>query len=131
MTYFPFRYFNSWLEPSSSAEKSLNLGTKKVGNGETRHHWHFSDLIIQPIHCNVCHSLLLTTKGIIFKRLENYSLVLNTSHGTLNQDTLNFPQNPFIATWSLSKKFAMSTISTWSLTCPCYFKAKMTSLSHQ
>jgi len=51
------------LEPSSSAEKSLNLGIKKVGNGETRHHWHFSDLIIQPIHCNVCHSLLLTTKG--------------------------------------------------------------------
>ena len=74
-TYFPFRYFNSWLEPSSSAEKSLNLGTKKVGNGETRHHWHFSDLIIQPIHCNVCHSLLLTTKGIIFKRLENLSTV--------------------------------------------------------
>ena len=64
-TYFPFRYFNSWLEPSSSAEKNLNLGIKKVGNGETRHHWHFSDLIIQPIHCNVCHSLLLTTKGII------------------------------------------------------------------
>ena len=44
----------------------------------------------------------------------SYSLVLNTGHGTLNQDTLNFPQNPFIPTWSLSKKFAMSTISTWS-----------------
>ena len=75
MTFFHFRYFNSWLEPSSSAEKSLNLGTKKVGNGETRHHWHFSDLIIQPIHCNVCHSLLLSTKGINFKRVENLGTV--------------------------------------------------------
>ena len=28
----------------------------------------------------------------------SYSFVLNTSHGTLNQDTLNFPQNPFIPT---------------------------------
>ena len=43
-----------------------------------------------------------------------YSFVLNTSHRTLIQDTLEFPPNPFIPTWSLSKKFAMSTIPTWS-----------------
>ena len=43
---------------------------------------------------------------------EEYSFVLNTSHRTLIQDTLNFPQNPFIPTWSLSKKFAMFTIPT-------------------
>ena len=30
------------------------------------------------------------------------------------QDTLKFPPNPFTPTWSLSKKFAMSTIPTWS-----------------
>ena len=39
-------------------------------------------------------------------RKPKYSMVLNTSHGTLNQDTLNVPQNIFIPTWSLSKKFA-------------------------
>lgn len=29
----------------------------------SRHHWQFSDLILQPILCNVCHNLLLTSKG--------------------------------------------------------------------
>ena len=33
---------------------------------------------------------------------ESYSFVLNTSHGTLIQDTLNSPSNPFIPIWSLS-----------------------------
>ena len=53
-------------------------------------------------------------KQLIQKPFAVYSFVLNTSHGTLIQDTSNFPPNPFIPTWSLSKKFAMSTIPTWS-----------------
>ena len=44
----------------------------------------------------------------------NYSLVLNTSHGTPIQDSLNFPPNSFIPTWSLSKKCAMTIIAPWS-----------------
>ena len=59
-----------------------------------------------------------------------YSLVLNTSHGTPNKDSYNFPPNSFIATWSLSKKCAMSTIAPWSEIFPCYFKAIMMSLFH-
>ena len=45
---------------------------------------------------------------------KTYSLVLNTSHGTPIQDSLNFPLNSFIPAWSLSKKCAMSTIAPWS-----------------
>ena len=43
-----------------------------------------------------------------------YSLVLNTSHGTPIQDSLNFPPNSFIPTWSLSRKCFMTTIAPWS-----------------
>ena len=43
-----------------------------------------------------------------------YSLVFNTSHGTPIQDSLNFPPNSFIPTWTLSKKCGMSTIEPWS-----------------
>ena len=48
------------------------------------------------------------------KGYNKYSLVLNTSHGTPIQDSLNFPPNSFIPTWSLSRKCAMTTIAPWS-----------------
>jgi len=29
----------------------------------SQHHWQYSDLILHPLHCNVCHNLLLVAKG--------------------------------------------------------------------
>ena len=40
----------------------------------------------------------------------HYSFILNKSQGTLIQDALNFLPISLIPTWSLSKKFTMSTI---------------------
>ena len=30
----------------------------------SQHHWQYSDLILHPLHCNVCHNLLLVAKVI-------------------------------------------------------------------
>ena len=59
-----------------------------------------------------CHAHLWLQ--LIYLLYSRYSLVLNTSHGTLIQDSLNFPTNSFIQTWSWCKKCAMSTIAPWS-----------------
>ena len=61
----------------------------------------------------ICFQGYIPTSGLLTTMCP-YSLVLNTSHGTPIQDSLNFPPNSFIPTWSLSKKCAMSTIAPWS-----------------
>jgi len=62
--YLLSRWLRSWMEEPPPNQSTSALASRATfGNGSTRHHWHFSDLIIQPIHCNICHTLLLTTKG--------------------------------------------------------------------
>ena len=68
-----------------------------------------------------------------FSNLSNTALLFRLEYKarySYSRHTLNFPHH-FIPTWSCSKKFAMSTISTWSESFHCYFEAKMMALSHE
>ena len=61
LLYLLSKFLRSWNEAGHDLSSSSRVGN--TGDGATHHHWHYSDLIIHPIHCNVCHTLLLTTKG--------------------------------------------------------------------
>ena len=77
----------------------------------------------------LCHTPRISQKiaaifGVILFRLEYKSRDSYSRH-------IEFSSKPFIPTCSLSIKFAMSIIATWSETSPYYFRTKMMSLSHQ
>ena len=51
----------------------------------------------------VCHVKPVGADQKIKVVSEPYSLFFNTSHGVLIKEKLNFPPNPFIPAWSMSK----------------------------
>ena len=50
--------FSKWL--LSQQEPNVRVDDYRESS---QHHWQYSDLILHPLHCNVCHSLLLVAKG--------------------------------------------------------------------
>ena len=85
------------------------LNHRRCGQGRqrTRHSLHQSSQL---------RHYLIKPQGLI--------LLQSVTAGTLNHDTLNFPQNPFIPTWSLSKKVCRVYNSNLVLNLPLLLPSK-------